>query len=310
MLSRTAQMLFWMGRYIERADATARLIEMGRRMAMLPSASAEWRSVALASGCAGELAADPAATPKQIIERLLLDGDNPSSIRCCFAQMRANAKAIRTALTTDMWETINDQWRLLETLDADEAIAELPIWLDWAKQRAAAFRGASETSLLRNDGYIFLRLGELVERADMTLRLLDVKYYVLLPETDVVGGGRDYHQWTSVLRATSALRAYHHVNRGDYTPWGIAEFLILNTIFPRSAAYCYRQMERRLGELATLYDGEHKESHATAAEMVRRLEACDIQTLFQSGLHEFIGEAIQVTNRLSSEIARDYHFET
>jgi uncharacterized alpha-E superfamily protein len=310
MLSRTAQMLFWMGRYIERADATARLIEMGRRMAMLPSASAEWRSVALASGSAAELAGVPNAKPSDIIVRLLLDADNLSSIRSCFAQARANAKAIRTALTTDMWETLNDQWRLLDTLDADEAVAELPIWLDWAKQRAAAFRGASETSLLRNDGYIFLRLGELIERADMTLRLLDVKYYVLLPETDVVGGGRDYHQWTSVLRATSALRAYHHVNRGDYTPWGIAEFLILNTIFPRSAAYCYRQMERRLGELSMLYDGELSACHETAAEMVRRLEACDIQTLFQSGLHEFIAEAIQTTNRLSSEIARTYHFET
>jgi uncharacterized alpha-E superfamily protein len=309
MLSRTAQSLFWMGRYIERADATARLIEMGRRMAMLPSATEEWRSVASASGSAAELADSPDASPRDIIERLLLDGDNPSSIRCCFAQARANAKAIRTALTADMWETLNDQWRLLETLDANEAISELPIWLDWAKQRAAAFRGASETSLLRNDGYIFLRLGELIERADMTLRLLDVKYYLLLPETDVVGGGRDFHQWTSVLRATSALRAYHHVNRGDYTPWGIAEFLILNTIFPRSAAYCYRHLDRRLGELAALYDNERLDCHETAANMVRKLDDCDIQTLFQSGMHEFIGEAIQATNRLSSEIARAYHFE-
>jgi uncharacterized alpha-E superfamily protein len=266
--------------------------------------------VALATGSASELADNPKTTPSEVIIRLLLDADNPSSIRSCFSQARANAKAIRTALTTDMWETLNDQWRLLDTLDADEAVGELPIWLDWAKQRAAAFRGASETSLLRNDGYIFLRLGELLERADMTLRLLDVKYYVLLPETDVVGGGRDFHQWTSVLRATSALRAYHHVNRGDYTPWGIAEFLILNTIFPRSAAYCYRQMERRLGELATLYDGERFACHDIATDMVRRLEACDIQTLFQSGLHEFISEAIQATNMLSSEIARAYHFES
>jgi uncharacterized alpha-E superfamily protein len=130
---------------------------------------------------------------------------------------------------------------------------------------------------------------------------------VLLPETDVVGGGRDFHQWTSLLRATSALRAYHHVNRGDYTPWGIAEFLVLNPIFPRSAAYCYAQLDRRLGELAVLH-GKRFDCHDTAAEMVARLEACDIQVLFQSGLHEFIGEAIQVTDRLSSEISTAYHF--
>jgi uncharacterized alpha-E superfamily protein len=305
MLSRTAQNLFWMGRYIERADATARLIEMGRRMAMLPGANEEWRSVALACGCGDAL--PEVASDSEIIAYLLLDRENRSSIQSCIAQARANAKAIRTALTADMWEALNDHWRLLEALDADEAISDLPVWLDWAKQRAAAFRGAAETSLLRNEGYVFLRLGEYVERAEMTLRLLDVKYYVLLPETDVVGGGRDFHQWTSVLRATSAVRAYHHVYRGDYTPWGIAEFLVLNTTFPRSANFCYRALARHLDELAILY-GERHDCHEIVTDMVARLERCDIQTLFQTGLHEFIGDAIQVTNRLSAEISRAYHF--
>jgi uncharacterized alpha-E superfamily protein len=303
MLSRTAESLFWMGRYIERADATARLLEMGRRMAMLPGAGEEWRSVAQASG-----AALPKGTPdSEIIKHLLLDPEHRSSIMCCFAHARANARAIRTALTSDMWEALNDQWRLLEALDPDEALIDLPVWLDWARQRAAAFRGAAETSLLRNEGYVFLRLGEFIERAEMTLRLLDVKYYVLLPETDVVGGGRDYHQWTSVLRATSAMRAYHHVYRGDYTPWGIAEFLVLSTMFPRSANFCYRALERNLAELADIH-GERHECHETATQMTRRLASCDIHVLFQSGLHEFIGDAIMTTNRLSSEIARAYHF--
>jgi uncharacterized alpha-E superfamily protein len=307
MLSRTAQHLYWMGRYIERADATARLIEMGRRMTMLPGASDEWRSVARASGCAADLADCAEADDAAIITRLLIDAGNRSSIRCCIAQARANARAIRTAITSDMWEALNDHWRLLETLDAEEAAADLPVWLDWTRQRAAAFRGAAETSLLRNEGYVFLRLGEFIERAEMTLRLLDVKYYVLLPETDVVGGGRDFHQWTSVLRATSAMRAYHHVHRGDYTPWGIAEFLVLNTTFPRSANFCYRALERYLEDLARLY-GERHACHETASDMARRLEACDIHGLFQSGLHEFIGDAIKVTNRLSTEISRAYYF--
>ena len=112
MLSRTAQNLFWMGRYIERAEATARLIEMGRRMTMLPGANDEWRSVARASGCASDLADDPGIAAQDIIFRLLLDPENPSSIRCCISQARANAKAVRTALTSDMWESLNDQWRL------------------------------------------------------------------------------------------------------------------------------------------------------------------------------------------------------
>ncbi|MDX2276792.1 MAG: alpha-E domain-containing protein [Hyphomonadaceae bacterium] len=307
MLSRTAEHLFWMGRYIERADATARLVEMGRRMAMLPGASGEWRSVARASGAAGELGDDPKATADAIILRLLIEGENRSSIRSCMVQARANGRAIRTAITQDMWEALNDNWRKLESVTASQALTDLPSLLDWVRQRSAAFRGATETGLLRNDGFIFLRLGELIERTEMTLRLLDVKYYVLLPETDVVGGGRDFHQWTAVLRALSAQRAYHHVYRGDYTPWGIAEFLILNKIFPRSANFCYRSISAALDELAMDY-GERHDCHDIADQMVERLSETDIQTLFQSGLHEFITNAVRTTNRLASEIAKAYYF--
>jgi uncharacterized alpha-E superfamily protein len=183
----------------------------------------------------------------------------------------------------------------------------LPSLLEWAKGRTAAFRGATEGSLLRKDGYFFLRIGGLIERADMTLRLLDVKYYVLLPETDVVGGGRDYHQWTSVLRATSGLRAYHHVYKEDYTPWGIADFLILNTVFPRAVHFCYSSIKRYLDELGQLY-GESHSCHETAREMVAYLGSLDIDQVFHTGLHEFISSAIETTRRLSSEINRAYHF--
>lgn len=309
MLSRTAQNLFWMGRYMERADATARLIEMGHRMAMLPGSNEEeeWRSVVLASGSASDLLEADRLSASQVIHRLLIDPDNLSSIRSCLMQARANGRAIRTALTQDMWEALNDGWRQLGEIDAETARKNLSPLLDWTKNRTAAFRGASEISLLRNDGYFFLRMGGLLERADMTLRLLDVKYYVLLPETDVVGGGRDYHQWTSVLRATSALRAYHHVYRGDYTPWGIADFLILNEIFPRSVSYCYRAIQRFLQDLEELY-GERHAAQDTAAEMAAKLDALEIETLFQSGLHEFVADAITTTQRLSSEISRAYHF--
>lgn len=307
MLSRAAENLFWMGRYMERADATARLIEMGYRMAMLPGSNEmeEWRSVALASGSAPDLGESPQPSAASVINRLLLDLDNRSSIRSCLTSARANGRAIRTALTQDMWEALNDGWRQLGEVDAETALRNLPSLLEWTKTRTAAFRGASEISLLRNDGYNFLRIGGLIERADMTLRLLDVKYYVLLPETDVVGGGRDYHQWTSVLRATSALRAYHHVYKGDYSPWGIADFLILNAIFPRSVSYCYRAISRFLNELSDLYEDDHP-CKETARDMVARLDALEIEELFQSGLHEFISDAIGVTRRLSAEINKAY----
>jgi len=177
-----------------------------------------------ASGSAPDIVGDKKLDGATVVQRLLLGCGQSSSIRSCLTSARANGRAIRTALTQDMWEALNDGWRQLGQMDADTALESLPTLLEWTKNRTAAFRGASEISLLRNDGYYFLRMGGLIERADMTLRLLDVKYYVLLPETDVVGGGRDYHQWTSVLRATSALRAYHHVYKGDYTPWGMRRF--------------------------------------------------------------------------------------
>jgi uncharacterized alpha-E superfamily protein len=309
MLSRAAENLFWMGRYMERADATARLIEMGHRMAMLPGSNEmeEWRSVALASGSITDVTENTPVSASTVIQRLLLDGGNPSSIRSCLTAARANGRAIRTALTQDMWEALNDGWRQLGDVDTETAKRNLPSLLEWTKNRTAAFRGASEISLLRNDGYFFLRIGGLIERADMTLRLLDVKYYVLLPETDVVGGGRDYHQWTSVLRATSALRAYHHVYKGDYSPWGIADFLILNGTFPRSVSFCIQAIQRFLEDLSNLY-GERHACQDTAAQMVERLEHLEIEELFQSGLHEFISEAINTTRRLSFEISRAYHF--
>jgi uncharacterized alpha-E superfamily protein len=141
----------------------------------------------------------------------------------------------------------------------------------------------------------------------MTLRLLDVKYFVLLPETDVVGGGRDRYQWTSVLMATSALRAYHWAYRGDYSPWRIVDFLLLNKSFPRSVAFCAEEVALRLDRLAGVY-GETKPCHATADETLRLLSEIEIGEVFQQGLHEFLTERIRDNTRLSNEIAEAYYF--
>ena len=308
MLSRTAESLFWTARYLERAEGAARLIEMGQRMTMLPGAGRdEWRSVVAAAGAGGQFDPEERITEPMIVDRLLLSPDEPFSIRHCLNRARDNAKAARTAVTQEMWEALNDGWRRLEMVDSAAAMRELPVLLEWVKTRASVFRGASETSMLRNDGYFFLRIGGHIERADLTLRLLDVKYYLLLPEADVVGGGRDHHQWTSVLHATSALRAYHHIYRGDFDPSRIADFLILNRQFPRSLAYGYSEIGRYLDQLASAY-GERHRCHMTSAEMIARLADTEMGELLRSGLHEFISDAIRHNNRLSSEISRSYHF--
>lgn len=309
MLSRAAESLFWMARYIERAGASARLIEMGLRMAMLPRTFSqdEWRSVAMAAGAAPLVEEEPVIDETAIIRVVMLDKENPSSIRSCLERARANGRAVRTALTSDVWEALNEGWRTFEGMDTATARRDLPGLLDLVKQRTALFRGAAVNSMLRSDRFDFLMVGAHVERADATLRLLDVKDHVLLPETDVVGGGRDYHQWVSVLYATSALRAYHHVYRGDYTPETIADFLILNRAFPRSLAFCYEQIGTHLGRLARAYDRRH-DCHATVSRVIAELEDLEMGEVFQSGLHEFIQEALATNARLSEEIYRAYHF--
>ncbi len=311
MLSRTAENLFWMSRYLERAESTARLIEMGQRMAALPGAweREEWRSVVVSCGAGDRFDRDERITEADAVRCLLLDPDNPSSIRSCLMQARSNGKAVRTALTRDMWEALNDGWRRLEGVDDSPSVLrrELPELLEWTKTRAALFRGASETSMLRNDGWDFLRLGGYLERSDMVLRLLDVKYYVLLPETEVVGGGRDHHQWTSVLHATSATRAFHHIYGGDYAPWKIADFLLLNALFPRSFAFCSREIGRHLDAIGRRY-GARQPCQSTAADMIARIDDLGMGELFQQGLHEFIVEALASNARLTREISRAYHF--
>lgn len=309
MLSRTAQSLFWMARYMERAENTARLIEMGSRMTMLPGSwgREEWRSVARVSGCEELLASEAQISQAAIVRSLMLDPANPCSIRSCLDRARANARSVRIALTRDMWEAVNENWRRLETVDVATASRDLPVVLDWVKQRGTLLRGAIETSMLRDDRYDFLNIGAFLERADMMLRLLDVKYYVLLPETEVVGGGRDHHQWTSLLHATSATRAYHHVYRGDYAPWKIADFMILNRRFPRSLCYCYYRVDRALSRLERAYGGRH-DCHETAAGMIEQLGRLEMGEIFHEGLHEFVLGAVATNRQLSAEIYRAYHF--
>ncbi len=309
MLSRTAENLFWLARYMERAEATARLISMGQRMAILPGAHHrdEWRSVMRVTGCQQLVPADSVVRETDVVEHLLLNPANPVSIKACMAKARVNGKSVRTALTQDMWEALNEGWRKLDRYDVAEARAQLPAILDWVKGTAMAFRGATEGGHLRDERHDFLRAGEAIERSQAVLRLLDIKYYVLLPETDVVGGNRDHYQWASVLYALSGNRAYHHVYGGVYSPWQITDFLMLNRRFPRSVLYCFDQLSYRLGRLAQ-WHGQRRACHETIEEMVATLAAKTSGDIFRQGLHETVQTTLAACNRLGNEIAEAYHF--
>ena len=310
MLSRTAENLFWIARYIERAESMARLIEMGCRMAMLPTFASreEWRSILIAAQANRHPLLDRRVNEAEVINELMLNLENPSSIASCLKSARNNCRNVRSAITQEMWEALNDGWGRLSNIDGVSVQRDLPSLLDWIKQHSSVFRGAAETGMIRDDGYNFLRIGGALERADMTLRLLDIKYYVLLPEIDKIGGGRDHHQWTSILHALSATRAYQWVYRGDFSPWRIADFLVLNRSFPRSVNFCYQQLGHFL---SLLHHGSGYSDHCydIAQEMISKMAEVGMGEIFRDGLHEFIVDAIAHTDRLNSAISHSYYFE-
>lgn len=308
MLARTADSMFWLARYMERMDCAARLLEAAQHMSTLSSNADEWRSALVAAGCdASYFAKYPDVTADQVGVFLAFDRDNPSSILSCLERARANARAMRIALTRDMWDAVNMAWLEAQSLSAKDATPEdLPRTLDWARQAATRFRGAYAGTMLRNDVYWFTRLGTFVERADNTARILDVKYHLLLPDYSGVGSLLDYYQWTSILQAVSAVRAYRWVYRGEVAPWNVAELLILRPEMPRSLRTCYDEIGDSLSHLADVYGGRRGECHRLAGETAAKLRYGKIDQLFAAGLHETLTELIDRTALLGEEIAAFY----
>jgi uncharacterized alpha-E superfamily protein len=315
MLGRTANDLYWLARYVERAENMARLIEVGYRIALLPRDGEgyheEWRSTLASAGCAqGYFAKHEALSTRDVINYLLFDCANASSVKSCLSAARHNGRAQRTSLTRDMWEALNSAWLEFGNIKPNGVTAgELPRILDWVRSRSALYRGALLNTILRNDTFFFSQLGTFLERADNTARILDVKYYVLLPEIEMVGGGVDNVQWGAILRSVSAHRSYRWVYKESYRPWRIAEYLILNQAMPRSLCASYVEVSSALEDLAALYDKRFA-CHETAASTTRMLVDGDIARIFQSGLHEFLEDFISRNNRLGAEIAEAYHFNS
>jgi uncharacterized alpha-E superfamily protein len=313
MLGRTANHLFWMSRYIERAENMARLLEVGYRIALLPGQShghdEEWRSTLRSAGCEpGYLTKYGAYDTSKVVNFMLFDAENPSSVYSCLAAARRNARAQRTALTREMWESLNGAWITFAAIDPTHLASDkLPPLFDWIKELSALFRGALLNTILRNDTFYFNQLGAFLERADNTARILDVKYYVLLPHNELVGGEIDSVQWAAILRSVSAHRSYRWVYRDSYKPWRIADYLILNRQMPRSLCSCYEEIMQALVDLDHYY-GTHSGPQEFAGETLRQLADGDMNAIFQSGLHEFLAEFIARNNRLGSEISSTYHF--
>ncbi len=213
---------------------------------------------------------------------------------------------MRTALTGEMWEAINGAYLELRKYDSQKMTREeFARFLEWVKSVSLAFDGSAYRSMLRSDAYWFSRMGVYIERADNTARILDVKYHVLLPETERVGGSLDYFQWSTILREVSALTAYHWVYRESLKPWLVADLLILNRQMPRSLAASYENIVRFLDEIGRKY-GRQGPSQRLSRSILTRLENTNIDEVFKTGLHEFIDSFIVDNNKLGAAITDQY----
>jgi uncharacterized alpha-E superfamily protein len=313
MLGRSANGIFWLFRYLERAENTARLVEAGFRMALTrdaADASEEWRSVIVTLGLQGAYQAkfgnDYAAS--NVFNFILRDRDNPGNVLLMVEQARHNARMVRTGITREVWEAVNESWMVLkQELARTVTETRLGGLLDLIRRQSTLVRGAMEGTMLRNDIYYFARAGSFIERADNTARLLDVKYYVLLPSVSYVGSSLDNVQWDNVLRAVAGDRAYRWLNAGRMEARGIAEFLMLDGRFPRSLAFCYAQLRNYLDRLADEY-GDRLDTHDIVARTYDWLKSETIESVFETGLHQVIGQFIAANNTLAQQIQRDYRF--
>ncbi|PVH30684.1 alpha-E domain-containing protein [Pararhodobacter oceanensis] len=311
MLGKTAGGLYWMFRSLERAENTARLIEAGFRIALTRSttAEAEWQSVisTLAAQHAYEAICD-GYDSAQVVNFLLREPTNPSSVLSIIKSARDNARLVRTALTTEVWYAVNETWMLFTDLLKDEIPqTELPAVLATIRQQSGLVRGALHGTMLRNDIYDFCCLGTFVERMDNTARIIDVKYYSLLPSPSFVGSRLDNVQWETILRSVSAHRSFRWAVEEDFTAPAIAEFLILDKRMPRSLAFSAGQIVNSLSHMAEEYGTRHA-SHDLADALKARLGNPDIHTIFDEGLHQFVTGVIDSTANLAQQIEVDYRF--
>lgn len=310
MLSRTADNLYWIARYMERAETAARLLEVGARISLLPSVHgyrSEWDSLLRSSGSADGFEkkyGDP--IQRNIESYLFFDRDNASSVASCITAARENGRIVRTALTTQVWDALNTAFQELREMERKpRSELELSRLTDWTMRHAAMVRGAIDATLLRDDGYNFLNLGYYLERGDATARLMDVKYYVLLPRVEFVGSNLDNYQWTTLLRALSSHRAFYWAYGGEVTAGKIAHFLILNPQCPRALITCVAGINNHLGRVAKLY-GRETAAQARASALMAELDAVTVDTIFDEGLHEFLTRFIEETARLAAVVRETY----
>jgi uncharacterized alpha-E superfamily protein len=310
MLSRTAANLYWIGRYMERAEFTASLVEATIRLDSLGvrnQSDQTWRSaLAVVGAMPGFEATRENFGAFAARRHLTLGADNPSSIRYCLAAARDNARAARNALSREAWEAINRAWLTIRGRSSPGGSQATLAMVDALRAETRGFEGAL-VRMLRSESYWFVRLGSMIERADNTARLLDVKYYLLLPEGQRVGGTLDRDQWNTILHIVSARLAYRLLYPEGLRPWLVADLLVFRRELPRSLRFAAAETVELLAEFGAR-TGRQGEADRLARQRLSALEADNITALFQRGLHEWLSRFIEDNDALGRAIAQQFRF--
>ncbi len=310
MLARVAASLYWLGRYVERAEFTARLIEATMRLDLLsarPAGTGAWESALAVVSCEdGYWLTGQTIEPETVTAYLALDADNRNSIRSCLDNARSNAKSVRTALTREAWEAINRAWLDLRNRRTVEGPADTLAMAERLRAEARGFEGALHR-MLRNEASFFVRLGAAIERADNTARLIDVKYHLLLPEGEQVGGPIDRDQWTTILHTVSAVTAYRWLYREGLRPGRVVDLLVLRPEMPRSIAASSEEIVSLLGLLGKRL-GRQGEADRMARLRHAMIGRSTVNGIIAGGLHEFLQGFVAENARLDAAIGQQFRF--
>jgi uncharacterized alpha-E superfamily protein len=316
MLSSTAKNLYWMGRYLQRAKTTARLIEATQRMA-LQSSGKEAEGVVAIFGMEDEFRESRAQAQSQaqgpgkkkladLIDFLAFDENNPSSIVSSIGSARRNAREERNNITVDVWESLNGLWlELGARLRGNRAGLDRGAVIESVKKQAVMIFGAAQVTLLRDEAYNFFQLGAFLERGDNTARILDVKYHLLMPDGRPTAENLDYFAWSEMLACIGAVRTYRRIYRSSLDPMKVAELMMLRRDVPRSVHHCLWMVDLSMRELADSY-GACGEADRLAGELHARLRYARIDQVFEIGLHRFLGGVRDDIAVLSEEIGRQF----